>query len=323
MKHIQRIATVFAAVLFPIWFANAQPSISWAYDFVKLDYPGAAVSFPLGINATRQIVGVRLRISISPEQPRFPVVALSPAALINDRGDISGVYTDQKGFQHGFMRTYAPGCDESNSHCQPAFHTIDVPGAVQTQNIVFELGTGLGSAAVGINNLQDVVGLYATKGLYPAGFKLSHGSFTTGIDDPASSHSEGNGSRLFAINDLGFIAGAYQTDPIPAAPFGVSHGFMFAGGNYIPVYVPGSEQGGFGTQANGINIFLEVVGVYTDPMGTFHGMLWAGGQPFSVDYPGAPYSEVHSINAGGDLTGAYIVDLTGENYRGFVAYRKH
>jgi hypothetical protein len=112
----------------------------------------------------------------------------------------------------------------------------------------------LGSAAVGINNLQDVVGLYATKGLYSAGFKLSHCSFTTGIDDPASSHSEGNGSRLFAINDLGFIAGAYQTDPIPTAPFGVSHGFMFAGG---------------------------------------------------------------------DLTGAYIVDLTGENYRGFVAYRKH
>jgi hypothetical protein len=221
------------------------------------------------------------------------------------------------------MRSYAPGCDQNNSHCQPVYHTIDVPGAVQTQNIVFELGTGLGSAAVGINNLQDVVGLYATKGLYSAGFKLSHGSFTTGIDDPASSHSEGNGSRLFAINDLGFIAGAYQTDPIPAAPFGVSHGFMFAGGNYIPVYVPGSEQGGFGTQANGINIFLDVVGVYTDPMGTFHGMLWAGGQAFSVDYPGAPYSEVHSINAGGDLTGAYIVDLTGENYRGFVAYRKH
>jgi hypothetical protein len=80
---------------------------------------------------------------------------------------------------------------------------------------------------------------------------------------------------------------------------------------------------GFGTQANGINIFLEVVGVYTDRMGTFHGMLWAGGEAFSIDYPGAPYSEVHSINAGGNVTGAYIVDLTGENYRGFVAYRKN
>jgi hypothetical protein len=34
------------------------------------------------------------------------------------------------------------------------------------------------------------------------------------------------------------------------------------------VDVPGSEKCGFGTQANGINNFLEVVGVYTDPLQT-------------------------------------------------------
>ena len=65
------------------------------------------------------------------------------------------------------------------------------------------------------------------------------------------------------------------------------------------------------------------MGVYTDPVGTFHGMLWAGGQAFSIDYPGVPYTELHSINATGDVTGAYIVDPSGENYRGFVAYRKN
>ena len=54
----------------------------------------------------------------------------------------------------------------------------------------------------------------------------------------------------------------------------------------------------------------------------FHGMLWAGGQTFRLDFPGMLYSEAHSIDANGDITGAYIQDLTGPNYRGLVAYRK-
>jgi probable HAF family extracellular repeat protein len=144
---------------FPIWFANAQPSISWAYDFVKLDYPGAAVSFPLGINATRQIVGVRIDAAgvnhgYFYSNGKFTDIDFPGAAAIpgggtftggiNDRGDVAGVYTHRKGFQHGFMRTYAPGCDQTNSHCQPAFHTIDVPGAVQTQKYRFRARYGIG-----------------------------------------------------------------------------------------------------------------------------------------------------------------------------------
>jgi len=51
-------------------------------------------------------------------------------------------------------------------------------------------------------------------------------------------------------------------------------------------------------------------------------LLWAGGQPFTLDYRGAPYSEPHSINIHGDVTGAYIMQPSGFKYRGFVAYRK-
>lgn len=64
------------------------------------------------------------------------------------------------------------------------------------------------------------------------------------------------------------------------------------------------------------------MGVFTDPQGNFHGLFWAGRQSFTLDYPHMPYSECHSINAQGDITGAYISDLTGPNYRGFVAYLK-
>ena len=270
-----------------------QPSvahdISNNYVFVKLDYKGAAVSFPLGINIHRDIVGVRVdAMGVNHgyfySKGKFTDIEYPGASAVpgggtftgglNDRGDIGGVYTDAKGFQHGFIRTYPEDCErEDEKRCQPAFHAIDVPGAVQTAGIVFELGTGLGTAVIGLNNRQDVVGLYA-KGIYSVGFELSRGQYRV-IDDPASSHSAGNGSCVFGINDLGFSAGSDQTQA-DAASLSISHGFVYTGFNYIPVYVPGSEKGGFGTQANGINIFLQVVGVYTDPTGMFHGMLWAG-----------------------------------------------
>ena len=328
------VATAFASSL---QAATPQPSLADNYNFVKLDYPGAAVSYPLSINNKREIVGVffdstgvthgyfyalgTFTAIDYPGAAQFPGGGTFVGGL-NDRGDMGGTYSDSQGYQHGFTRLYPDGCSRTDTspRCQPVFHSIDVPGAVQTRTIPFELGYGLGTDAAGINNLQEVVGIFATKGLYSDGFKLSHGQFTA-LDDPASSHLPGMGSRVFSINDLGFIAGAYQTQDAPGAR-SLSHGFLYTGLNYVPVQVAGSEKGGFGTQANGVNIFLDVVGVFSDPQGMFHGFLWAGGQPFLLDFPGAPYSEAHSINNHGDVTGAYIVDLSGFNYRGFVAYRK-
>ncbi len=193
---------------------------------------------------------------------------------LNDCGDVAGVCADSKGFQHGLVRLIPEECEEEDGNrCKPTSRAIDMPGTVQTQGINFELGPGLGTAAAGINNRREVVGMFATKRLYSAGFELPDGRFTT-IDDPNSGHGTGLGSRSFGINDMGFMVGSYQTGLNIVAS--VSHGFVSTGQNYIPVEVPGSASGGFGTQTNEINIFLEMVGVYPDPNGTFHGMFWAG-----------------------------------------------
>lgn len=337
MKISQLLLTAAAmltsAVLIPT--AQAQADISYKYNFVKLEYPGALSSFPLGINALRQIVGVRIDAQgvnhgYLYQNGKFIDIDYPGAAAIpnggtftggiNDLGQIAGVFTDAQGYQHGFLRSILPGCEgRTESFCKPSYQKIDVPGAVQTKGIDFELGEGLGTGAAGINDQGEVVGLYATPGKYSAAFKLSHGKFTS-IDDPASSHLPGNGSRAFSINLFGDIAGAYIKQANASAP-PVNDGFVFNGRDFIPVHVPNSELGGFGTQANGINDLQEVTGVYSDPQGTFHGLYWAGGQSFKLDYPNAPYSENHGINDRGDITGAYIIDLT-YAYHGFVAYRK-
>ena len=306
--------------------AQAQADISYQYNFVKLDYPGAPVSYPLSINIFRQIVGVRFDAKgvghgYLYHNGKFTDIDYPGASQIrgggtftggiNDLGQVAGIFTDAQGFQHGFIR-----CE----FCEPVYRPIDVPGAVQTMDIEFETGFGLGTAAIGINDEQEVVGLYATADHYSAGFKMSHGKFTS-IDDPLSSHLPGFGSRLFTINNFGDIAGAYIKQANATSP-PVSEGFLFNGKDYIPISLPNADMGGLGTQASGLNDLQQVVGVYTDPQGQFHGLFWAGGQSCKLDYPGVPYSENHAINARGDITGAYIVDLTGPNYRGFVAYRK-
>lgn len=316
--------------------AAAQPSLSWRYKFVTLDYPGAPVTYPLGINASREIAGSYLDANGLQHgflysggkftRIDFPGGLMTPgkgtgAGGINDRGVVTGTYFDQQGFQHGFLWMRPEGCDhDDDDRCKPVFSTIDVPGAVKTQGIDFELGTGLGTASIGINNHQDVVGMYAKTSLYSAGFVLSGGHYRS-IENPAEGHTAAMGTKLFGINDYGVIVGDYMVQPDPTLP-SITHGFVLEGSTFTPVYVAGSEQGGFGTQANGINIHREVVGIFSDPQGNGHGLFWAGGQAFTLDFPGSLFSEAHTINAQGDITGAYATDPTGNTIHGFVAYPK-
>jgi hypothetical protein len=337
-RSLQAAALVFAAA-FAIP-AQAQPDISYRYEFVKLDYPKAAASYPLGINAKRQIVGTWVDASgifhgYLYEGGKFTSIEY-PGALqsqfggtfaagLNDRGDISGTFTDKNGFQHGFIRVMPSEC-EDEAPCKPVFKQIDFPGAVQTQNIFFELGPGLGTAVAGINNHSDVAGLYATQGLWSNAFKFANGHFTS-IDDPAATHAPAEGSRSFGLNDYGDVVGSYLNQASPTV-YPINYGFVFDGKKYIPVFVKDSDKGFFGTQANGINNRQEVVGVYSDVAGNLHGLYWVAGQSFTIDFPKMPYSEVHVINNRGDVTGAYLVDPTvfnpayGYPYRGFVAFLK-
>lgn len=120
-----------------------QPSVAHNYEFVKLDYPGAAVRVDaMGVNHGYFYSKGKFTDIEYPGASAMPGGGTFTGGL-NDRGDIGGVYTDAKGFQHGFIRSYPEDCDgDDGKRCQPEFHAIDVPGAVQTTGIVFELGTG-------------------------------------------------------------------------------------------------------------------------------------------------------------------------------------
>jgi hypothetical protein len=259
----------------------------------------------------------------SPEWKRYLLVAgIFAFALMSKPSAV----VLPNGFQHGYLRTRPDDCageDDNSSRCQPAFRALNVPGAAEPAGIVFELGTGLGTAAIGINNRQDIVGLYATPGLYSLGFLLSDGHYRP-IDNPASSHTPGGGSKLFNINNRGVMVGDYLAQ-IPNAPPGafLTHGFVLDDGKFTPVFVSGSDLGGFGTQANGINDQNVVVGTFTDSSATpqLHALVWVDGRSYTLDYPGMTFNnEAHSINNRGDITGAYAtIDGT---IHGFVAHPK-
>ena len=319
-----------AGLLVLTTIALAQPSLVSRYEFKKLEYPGSLFSYPLGINDKREAVGVYADMQgvfhgylwrggaftkiEFPGARQAPMSGTYPGG-INNRGDIVGTYTDAQGYQHGFMRARPASCEnDEEERCAPVYTTIDNPAAVQTQ-IFFELGPGLGTAAIGINNHGVITGMYATAGLFSDGFLLSHGVFTP-VDHPIASHMPGGGSKCFSISNNGVAACDYSTND------GITHGFLFKNGKFEAVDVPGSAQGGFGTQINGVNDSGVAVGLFSSAPNVYHTLVWVSGKVFTLDFPGEPFSELHSINNRGDISGAYLSDPTTFFLHGFLAFRK-
>ena len=93
-----------------------------------------------------------------------------------------------------------------------------------------------------------------------------------------------------------------------------------------PIFVAGSEAGGFGTQVNGINNSKMVVGTFsvsTGPLtGALAGLVWFRGDYFTLNYPNVPFTELHSINNRGEISGAFITDPIAQTAHGFVAIPK-
>ena len=193
--------SVLTLALLTTGLLSAQPSITSKYDFKVIDHPNAVATFQLGINDHRVIAGFFVdpngvnhgflwKNGVFTEIIDFPGAAQVPGAGtvaggINNRGDIVGTYSSTDGFQHGFRRALPEWCEEdSDDHnCKPVFTKINVPGAAQTKGIFFELGTGLGTAGIGINNADGITGMYATNGLYSNAFILSRGDYKH-IDAP-------------------------------------------------------------------------------------------------------------------------------------------
>ena len=168
--------------------------------------------------------------------------------------------------------------------------------------------------------------MYATSGLYSNAFFLSGGHYKP-LDSPKASHLQGDGTKCFSINDSGAAACDYLADSnLGGHQFTFTYGFLYEDGKMTPIFVPGSDTGGFGTQVNGINNAKKVVGTFTTPsttgFGSLAGLVWFRGDYSTLNYPDMPFTELHSINNHGAITGAYATDPFGQHIHGFVAIPK-
>ncbi len=115
-----------------------------------------------------------------------------------------------------------------------------------------------------------------------------------------------------SINDRGQVAG-YYTD---AATH--EHGFMYSGGAFNTLDVPGAVAYDTQTISTSININAsgQIAGFYSDATGVFHGFVYSGGAFTTLDAPGSMDTYVAGINASGHLAGFYT-DASKLNH-GFV-----
>ena len=177
--------------------------------YTTLEVPGATVeTAPSGINNRGMIVGTA-RGGGSPDRGflrdprgryttfRFPGARSTLAQKLNDRGQITGYYSntadDPREDPTGFLRD------------RGRYTRIAVPGALTT-------------TAVGINNRSQVVGQYQDADRRYHGYVWERGRITT-IDVPGAA-----ATSLVDINDRGQILGAYADD-LTQRP-GTFHGFV-------------------------------------------------------------------------------------------------
>ena len=161
-----------------------------------------------------------------------------------------------------------------------------------------------GTFATGLNNNGVITG-YFSDNSGDHGFINNAGSFTT-LNEPdalPTTAALGNGTHPLAINDSGQVAGEYFKAT------GGGHGFIYSGGVYTSLDVPGAS---IGTAALGINAGGEVVGLYqgNGDGGGIHGFSYNGGVFTTIDDPNASSglnngTFVTGINAGGEMVGTY------------------
>ena len=133
------------------------------------------------------------------------------------------------------------------------YSTIDFPGAAQIRGILFELGSGLGTAAWGLNDDGDIVGEYAGSDMVAHGFLLRDGQFSS-FDAPTERQTPGTETLAAQINSSGDIVGGSHS-----SGFHGQQGFLLQDGQFTLINVP-DAGGGFGTFATGLNDQGDIAG---------------------------------------------------------------
>jgi probable HAF family extracellular repeat protein len=139
-----------------------------------------------------------------------------------------------------------------------------------------------------------------------------HSGIYDGVNLLELSVAGASGIQVGDINDHGDAVGGYW-DTSNGTHF---YGFLYAGGQYTTLDVPGAPPGE--TFAFGINDNGAVVGTYYDSAFHGHGFIYSGGKYTTIDCAQTDdYTQLNDINDAGQIVGWYIA--TGSNLtKGFL-----
>jgi len=229
------------------------------YSFTTADYPGAAITRLIGINDHGEMVGHyilsgQVRHAFKYSGGTFE--ALDPAGVlgtyesaanqINNRGDITGWYSDAPGRRHGYVLRNG------------VVNTIDYPGATYTQ-------------VNGVSDTGIVFGHFRDAAQVTHGFLLQDGVFTQ-IDFPGAVNT-----FPYYVNARGDVSGNYNEGTGP-----VGHGFVLTThGDWVGFDVPGAPSNS--TLAIGINDRRQILGYYRQTSGQLRTFLVALKDVYSTE----------------------------------------
>jgi uncharacterized membrane protein len=295
------------------------------YTFTPFDVPGATQTAAFGINDRGKIVGFFIDSAgvhgflFAPRRDDgehdkradggsfttidVPGTFTTEARDINNAGRIVGFFIESRfnGPEHGFLFISRRDDGEHDKRADGGtFTQIDVPGVPGD------------TAAVGINNLGQIVGGFFDISTGGHGFLDTGGSFIA-FDVPGAQSTEASG-----VNDAGLIVGTFDVLPPPPGGALRTHGFLRdTNGTFTTIDPPSAVQETRGSLS--INNAGQIVGSFNADVSLpdTHGFVrYTNGTFIQLDVPGAMRTSASGINDTGQIVGAFT-DSAGRH--GFLA----
>jgi uncharacterized membrane protein len=268
-----------------------------------IDVPGAASgsTAPFNINNSGEIAGTYLDPAVG---YRVFILNGGVVATVDPPGSVNGsslVSLNNAGQIAGFSNTATPPDFGSYYLANSGIYSAFPPPSVTVP---------AGASYSFYNDEGAIAGQTSTQAF------IAQGSTLTTISPP-----NGGNVTINTINNANQAVGGYFP-AIPPSSTANQEAFLFSGGVFTPLYVPGSAF----TQATGINDNGEVVGDYNlAPMTGANGVsvtpilgfTYQGGVYTTYSLPGVVETELFAINDAGQVVG-YESDEQG-NAHGFVA----
>lgn len=282
-------------------FATTAPALQYQYSGV--DFPGAVATTVYAVNDLGQYVGAEredsgvhhailndgVQLRLLDASGIVGTSAQSWAFSINSHGDIAGTIIDANGSSHGYLYHGADG----------TVTTIDYPG-------------GFDSQAYGVNDCDEIIGVYNDADGNPHAFRLSDGQFSP-LDLDGSVQTV-----PLSINNRGEVVGEYVTDPTTNG-----YGFIdYPGDRVRLITAPGSQP--LGTYFISINNHQQILGQYLDDAGNPQNFVRLGNHYSIFNLPStfaASFVSAQTINDHGEIVGYYL-DASSVAH-GFVALPQH